>query len=233
MAPPKRAKGAPTKRSPSHPSKEEVQSDAKKRNTLRRRQIKKAKRAKQLRAFKAAIRTADDPATKKELLSIEGQIYQPWKFGPRASAKLSRLEALIKQQDSEIKQLRTSLKEKSVPELTTGGPEIADALGEQPDSSPVKIVEQLLNDATVAQEASAIGHAAIPSVEVEDLEQSVEQRSSSSKQASPGPNDEQTAVRDTPSITSKKIARGLSVESDATTPRTLRRSPRKRVERQI
>lgn len=202
MAPAKRAKGA-TKPPPSAtPSKDEVKLDAKKRNALRKRQIKKNKRAKQLRAFKAAIRAAENPETKKELLAVEGQIYQPWKFGPRATAKLAKLEALVKKQHSEIDKLRRA--------------KMAGAIGEEPDSSPVKIEEQLIND------VASVKAGTIPSVEVEDVEQLAEKKS----------DDEQTAAQTTPSKPSNKSARGLSAESDANTPRTLRRSPRKRVEKQ-
>lgn len=150
---PRQSKGAeatPAKATPTKANKKEQNMDAKyspkKHNAQRVKKHKQAKRAQQAQALQAAIRTADSPAARKELASLEGRVYQPWKFRRgKSAAGVAQLERIVKEQEEEIRGLKRTLQGQVVPSLEPATP-VNLAADEGPDSSPVKIQEQLMND---------------------------------------------------------------------------------------
>lgn len=171
----------PTKAPPKKEETKDAKTSRDRHNALRRKLYKKARRAKQVEAVRAAARKAEgasDPAAaKKQLSSLRGQIYRQWK--PRAGGsgadKVAELERLVRLQQEEIQALRRSLQaEGDVARLEPpASPDVEEEEEEEdPDSSPVKIREQLLND--VSQSPGGAGGEALEeplatTVEVEEV----------------------------------------------------------------
>lgn len=107
----------------------------------RRNLYNKAKRAQQIQAIKTALQVADDPATKKELSKLRGQIFKPRKTD---SEQLQKLKILVRKQQKEIEGLRKTMPGADVPRLEPPASPTVEEAGEEPDSSPVKIQQQLL-----------------------------------------------------------------------------------------
>lgn len=116
----------------------------------RTRLYKKTKRARQLEAIKTALQGADDPAKKKELAKLKGQIFKP---KSRGSEQLQQLRLLVKKQQEEIEELKKTLQGASIPILEPPASPLVEEAGEEPDSSPVKIQQQLMLE--VAQSSNA------------------------------------------------------------------------------
>lgn len=136
-------------------------------NAQRRKLYKKSRRAQQVQALQAALHAAD-PARRRELAALRGQVYRPWKAAQggasdgqktREQVRVAELERLVREQREQIQALRRTL-------LQAGGPgaettametetvtetETADADADADadlESLPVRIREQLLNDAS-------------------------------------------------------------------------------------
>ncbi|KAF3767142.1 hypothetical protein M406DRAFT_328241 [Cryphonectria parasitica EP155] len=156
-----RAKHAKDGNTPTKSSKQDRKMDAKyspkKQNVQRVKKYKQAKRAKQVQALESAIRAAESPASKKALAALEAQVFQPWKFrGSKGGSKVAQLEKLVKEQQEEIRGLRKMvLVGKGGPKLEPVSPNVirgAAGKDDEPDSSPVKIREQLANDIAPSNE---------------------------------------------------------------------------------
>lgn len=148
-------------------------SSRKAKNARRRNQYKKVLRARKLEAIKTALQGADDPATKKELAKLRGQVYRPQEKKKKDSEQLQQLKVLLKKQQDEIEALKKALQGAAVPRLyPPASPTVDEEAGEAPDSSPTKIQEQLLME--VAQSSYDDNDDAEPevpstTVEVEEI----------------------------------------------------------------
>lgn len=152
-----------------------------KHNALRRKLYKKARRARQVAAVQAALRKANanaaaaagegDPgAEKKQLASLRGQAYRQWRpRGAAGAGRAAELERLVRLQREEIEALRRSLGQRQDEGIPGGVPRLEPPVSpaaadegvdsdEGPDSSPVKIRQQLLND--VSQSPARAGEEA-------------------------------------------------------------------------
>lgn len=170
MARTTRAKAAattPTKATPKAtvPAQEtsSKKSTSQRHTALRRKLYKKARRARQAEALRAAVLAVDDPAEKKQLSSLRGQLYRQWKpRGEAGSEKLAQLERVVRAQREEIAALRKTLGGSVVPSLEPPAPATPGAKGagevvvEEPDSSPVKIAQQLVDDASRSPEVAEV-----------------------------------------------------------------------------
>lgn len=269
MAGTTRAKTAASKQAkPVEETHKDSKTSRQRHNSQRRALYKKAKRARQIQELNVAIQGAKDATTKKELSKLRGQIFNPRK---RDSEKLLQLEKLVQQQREEILQLKEALQGGHVPNLEPPmSPTVAE-IGEEPDSSPIKIRQQLMME--VMRSPSGVGaepehmegvdstittsiendvdYPTLPSVEgddaAEETKESVEQASTPTtpkinteqqteptKQAGeePIPVAGGAAIRlsGTPLKASQEL-RDSSADSNAGTPRNVRRSPRKKAKR--
>lgn len=223
-------------------------------NATRRQQYKRAKRAQQVHTVKEAIAAADsssnttNPAAKKEALARKGELYRTWKS--RGVKKVGELQRLVVAQQAEIEELRRLAQGGSVPTLEPAatprrgkGKGKNAAAAAEVDSSPVKIQQQLMEDVegelevvkqTItggdsqtegAEEMTVttsieeeVDYPTLPSVEAEEV---VEDGSVVSKEASEEPAAAKKKSR-------KEVVRDSSADTNAGTPRNIRRSPRKR-----
>lgn len=272
------------------PEKQEPKDDSrtksKQRRANRRSLYKKAKRHQAAVELQKSLESAGKPMGRKERYALRVQTYRPHRQKNKAtSKKVSELENLVKKQQEQIKELR-KLAMGTTPKLQppASPPTTGMEVDEEPDSSPAKIRDQLLTDASRSPVAegqtiveveevvkrpageSASGEpmegvqetTVVTSVEqdvdyptlpsVEEPTQAVEENSgedvngaSDNKQedqpeVADGTHDTATnqAVKlsaDTP-IKSKEEVRDSSAEdSNAGTPRNVRRSPRKKAKR--
>lgn len=113
-------------------------------NALRRQQYKRAKRAQKINAIKTAIKTADDPAARKEALKLRGEFYRTWKTS--SEKKTAELERLVVAQQAEIEELRKLAQGSAVLKLAPVSTPRRNAREAEVDSSPVKIQQQLMED---------------------------------------------------------------------------------------
>lgn len=110
-------------------------------NAQRRKLYKKRQQARRIEAIKTAIRGADDPTTKKSLSKMRGQVFRP---RTKDSQELQQLKALLVKQQEEIETLKEALKGANIPKLEPPASPAVEMAREEPDSSPVKIQQQLL-----------------------------------------------------------------------------------------
>lgn len=237
-------------------------------NALRRQQYKRAKRAQKIHAIKTAIKTADNPAAKKEALTLRGEFYRPWKTS--SEKKTAELERLVKAQQAEIEELRKLAQGSAVPKLEPVSTPRRSAREAEPDSSPVKIQQQLLEDlaassnveepGSVVEEAdkvvkqtteskdelmSGVEDTTVatsiekeeveyptlpPKEEAEQIKETIEEgdvakAQEEAQEAQPVAANEATG---TPMEAKKHEVRESSADTNAGTPRNIRRSPRKR-----
>lgn len=260
------------------PVKEEPKDDSRtksrQRRGLRRKQYKKAKRhqgAEEL--HKAMESAASKPMSKKERSALRAQVYQPHRVRAKATTrKVSELEKLVRKQQEEIRELRKLAVGGSIPKLQPPASPPAEEVDAEPDSSPVKIRDQLFADAALSSggagavqdgttileveeivERPAGSDAAgepmegveettvVTSVEqdveyptlpsVEETTQVAEEKQEEAVEEAAGaaaPDSTPKLAADTP-IKSKEEVRDSSAEdSNAGTPRNVRRSPRKK-----
>lgn len=260
------------------PVKEEPKDDSRtksrQRRGLRRKQYKKAKRhqgAEEL--HKAMESAAGKPMSKKERSALRAQVYQPHRVRAKATTrKVSELEKLVRKQQEEIRELRKLAVGGSIPKLQPPASPPAEEVDAEPDSSPVKIRDQLFADAALSSggagavqdgttileveeivERPAGSDAAgepmegveettvVTSVEqdveyptlpsVEETTQVAEEKQEEAVEEAAGaaaPDSTPKLAADTP-IKSKEEVRDSSAEdSNAGTPRNVRRSPRKK-----
>lgn len=233
-------------------------------NALRRQQYKRAKRAQKINAVKAAIKTADNPAAKKEALTLRGEFYRTWKT-PNEK-KTAELERLVKAQQAEIEELRKLAQGSAVPKLEPVSTPRRSAREAEVDSSPVKIQQQLMEDLAASSNVEEPGsvlevekvveqitggndepmsgvegttvatsiekevdYPTLPSTEqTEVIKETIEGGDVAKPQevqAQPAAADEATV---TPIEAKKQEVRDSSADTNAGTPRNIRRSPRKR-----
>lgn len=169
MARRSRAQTSETISTPTKSSKEEVKAaktNRDERNAVRRKLYKKAKRAQQVQALQDAIRAAETPATKKELLALRGQVFRPWRPRKTDDVRVAELECIVRQQQEEIRELKKTLEAGGVPRLAPVSPR-ADGVPAGPDSSPVKIRQQLMNDVSQSSNTAAEEVAEAPAGEGE------------------------------------------------------------------
>ncbi|POS72531.1 hypothetical protein DHEL01_v209076 [Diaporthe helianthi] len=266
--------------------KDGTMSNRKQRRANRRNLYKKAKKHQDVVEMQKSLESAGKPMSRKERYALRMQNYKPHRQKAKAtSKKVSELENLVKKQQEQIKELR-KLAMGTTPTLPAPAspPTVGMEVDEEPDSSPAKIRDQLLTDAsrspigegqtTVEVEEVVTRHAGedasgepmevihettvITSVEqdleyptlpsVEEPTQAVEENgggdvngASDNKQENQPERAEGThgtiknpALKlsaDTP-IKPKEDARDSSAEeSNAGTPRNVRRSPRKKAKR--
>lgn len=267
--------------------KDDSRTKGKQRRANRRNLYKKAKRHQGVVDLQKSLESAGKPMGRKERYAIRVQAYQPHRQKAKAtSKKVSELENLVKKQQEQIKELR-KLAMGTTPKLEppASPPTAGMELDEEPDSSPAKIRDQLLTDASrspggegetvveveeVVTRSAGDGVAGEPMVDVqqttvvtsveqdvdyptlpsvEEPTQAVEENSSEEvngagddkQEDQPEVADEQTRgatttpapklSADTP-IKSKEEVRDSSAEdSNAGTPRNVRRSPRKKAKR--
>lgn len=278
MARERRAKTKASVTTPTKPTQTAEVKDATKggrvkHNALRKKLYKKAKRAQQVEALQAAIKAAETPASKKELASLRGQVYRQWQPRKNDTEKVAQLERLVKQQEEEIQELRKTLKTGTVPKLEPVSPASEKTGDREPDSSPVKIEQQLMNEISQSSNAGGdeeestvveieevvettvedgkldkmegveettvanledVKYPALPSVEGEDLaaglaaevaeevQQTVNEDSAAKMVEAAAPENQGTPSKP------KAEVRDSSADSNAGTPRNIRRSPRKR-----
>lgn len=207
-------------------------------NALRRQQYKRAKRAQKGHAVKTAIRAADNPVARKEALAQKGELYRTWK--PRSEKKVAELERLVQAQQAEIEELRRLAQGGAVPRLEAVSTPRRGTGGEaEVDSSPVKIQQQLMEDLAASSNAGEpaamvegveettiatsiekeVDDPTLPSGEAEVVEETVE-------------GDAQPVAKDETPVSAvelkKQEIRESSADTNAGTPRNIRRSPRKR-----
>jgi hypothetical protein len=275
-----------TKATATKPEKEEPKDDSRtksqQRRRLRRNLYKKAKRHQGVEELHKSLGSAGKPMSRNEKYALRVQVYQPHRQKAKAtSRKVSELETLVKRQQEEIKELR-KLAMGTAPRLQppASPPTAGMEVGEEPDSSPAKIRDQLLTDVsrsplgeglTVLEVEEIVERPAgepmedvqettvVTSVEqdveyptlpsVEETTQLVEENSGeevsgagdNKQEDQPEVADEGTRdaatnpapklAADTP-IKSKEEVRDSSAEdSNAGTPRNVRRSPRKKAKR--
>lgn len=171
-------------------------SSRKAKESQRRNLYKKAKRARQIQAIKTALQGADDPATKKELSRLRGHIFKPRR---KDSVEVQQLKVLLTKQQEEIEALRKALQGTNVPRLEPPASPTVEATGEEePDSSPVKIQQQLLME--VAQSSNVGGsepEPEVPSASVEVEEEVAEETTGDDQQPEGMEGVEATIVTDT------------------------------------
>ncbi|CAN8102457.1 unnamed protein product [Discula destructiva] len=189
-------------------------------NNLRRQQYKRAKRAQQIHAIKADISAAaanNDLAAKKQALARKGGLYRTWQ-PRRGDSKIAELERVVKAQQEEIEALRR---------LAQGASGVVS--GQDPlVATPVKAQQQAKEnaEATVATSIKKeAGHPTLPSVEAVEANETAEDGRAQVEEAS----EEPAAAADTaPRKSNKTVVRESSADTNAGTPRNIRRSPRKR-----
>lgn len=138
----------------------------------RRKLYKKTRRARQIEAIKTALRGADDPDSKKELVKLRGQIFRPKKID---SAELHQLKLLLQKQQEEIEALKKALQGANVPRLEPPANPTGEEAREEPGSSPAEIQEQLLVEvAQSSYDEDAEVEAKVPSAALK-VEQVVEE----------------------------------------------------------
>ncbi|KAL1859496.1 hypothetical protein Daus18300_009641 [Diaporthe australafricana] len=121
------------------------------RHAVRRNLYKKAKKHQEAEVLHKTLKSADTPIGRKERSALRAQFYQPWRPRAKASSrKVTELEKLVKRQQEEIRELRKLAVGSSIPKLQPpASPSVAEVDGElEPDSSPVKIRDQLFADAS-------------------------------------------------------------------------------------
>lgn len=234
-------------------------------NALRRQQYKRAKRAQKIHAIKTAIKTADNPAARKEALTLKGEFYRTWKTA--SEKKTAELERLVKAQQAEIEQLRKLAQGSAVPKLEPVSTPRRNAREAEPDSSPVKIQQQLLEDLAASSNVEESGSVVEiekvekqttgandelmsgvegttvvtsiekevdyptlpPNEEVEVIKETIEEGDVAKTQEA---QEAQTVAADEATVTpieaKKQEVRESSADTNAGTPRNIRRSPRKR-----
>jgi hypothetical protein len=258
----------------------EVQNDASRttgqqRRRLRRNLYTKAKRHQAIEELHKSLESQGKPMSRKEKYALRVQLYQPHRQKAKATSKrVSELEMLVKKQQEEIKELR-KLALGTAPKLQPPASPLmtGSKTDEEPDSSPARIRDQLLTDASRApageeqtileaeevvetsagepmqgvQEATVVtsieqdvGYPTMPSVE-DSLGEEANGTSDDKQEDQPEAAIEETRdaatnsalklAADTP-VKSKEEARDSSAEdSNAGTPRNVRRSPRKKAKR--
>lgn len=225
-------------------------------NATRRQQYKRAKRAQQIHAVKAAAADkSSDPAAKKEAVVRRGELYRTWK--PRGVKKVGELERLVKAQQAEIEELRRAtqgdgsvptLAPVSTPRRAKGKGAVADV-----DSSPVKIQQQLMEDVVasssagdaeleveqVVEETTTGGDLEMDGVEDTTVTNNVEAEvkyptlpSVEAEEVAKDSDVQSKEASEEPAAVKKKsrkeVVRESSADTNADTPRNIRRSPRKR-----
>lgn len=262
------------------------------RHAVRRNLYKKAKKHQEAEVLHKTLKSADSPIGRKERSVLRAQFYQPWRpRGKASSRKVTELEQLVKRQQEEIRELRKLAVGSGVPKLQPpASPSVADVYGEaEPDSSPVKIRDQLFADAsrspggnegaeeegtTILEVEEVVEISAgddageqmegvqetilVTSVErdveypvlplVEETTQVIEENGGAEADENSGQQQEEEEPKvseegadaaadpapapaaDTP-IKSKEEVRDSSADSNAGTPRNVRRSPRKKAKR--
>lgn len=222
-----------------------TQTHRKQHDASRRKAYKRKQRAQQLAALQAALNATDDDVRKQQLTALKGVVYGPRK---QAGEQLAALQKLVAAQQEEIRSLRglngVSRLEPTTPSKRSSGAEA--------DSSPVKIAQQLLGSDVDAEgedvadevtlgvsamegvEGSAVGYPTLPSVEdgdvvVEEVKETIERDDSDHNAAEKLKNLPAVTPVDTPSKGKKNVeVRDSSADSNAGTPRNVRRSPRKK-----
>lgn len=243
------------------------------RRGLRRKQYKKARRHQDVEELHKTMESAaGKPMSKKERSALKAQAYRPHRLRAKATTKkVSDLEKLVRKQQEEIRELRKLAVGGSIPKLQPPVSPPPTGLEEdaEPDSSPAKIRDQLLGDASRGEDAAQDGTTVlqmeevvtrpagdeaagepmegvqettvVTSVEqdveyptlpsVEETTQKVEDHGSAGAEEGAGataPDSTPKLSADTP-IKSKEEVRDSSAEdSNAGTPRNVRRSPRKK-----
>lgn len=145
-------------------------------NAQRRKLYKKSKRAQQVHALQAAVQAAGagaDPARRRELTALRGQVYRPWKSAQggdhksREQVRVAELERLVREQQEQIQALRRTLLQAGGVEATADVDADADA---DLESLPIRIHEQLMNDASPLPEAGEReGEQPATAVEIEEV----------------------------------------------------------------
>lgn len=130
--------------------KDDSRTKSQQRRRVRRNQYKKAKRHQGVQDLHKSPESAGKPMSRKERYALRVQVYQPRRQKAKAtSRKVSELESLVKKQQEQIKELR-KLAMGTTPKLQppASPPMAGMEVDEEPDSSPAKIRDQLLEDAS-------------------------------------------------------------------------------------
>lgn len=128
--------------------KDDSRTKSQQRRRVRRNQYKKAKRHQGVEELHKSPESAGKPMSRKERYALRVQVYQPHRQKAKAtSRKVSELESLVKKQQQQIKELR-KLAMGTTPKLQppASPPTAGMEMDEEPDSSPAKIRDQLLED---------------------------------------------------------------------------------------
>lgn len=199
-------------------------------NALRRQQYKRAKRTQQAHAVKAHIQAADagaDPAAaKKQAVARKRELYRTWK--PRGEKRVAELERLVQAQQAEIEELRRRAAHGGV--LPTS---------EEPAATTPRRVARHGGDDHVEEEETptitttsaemGVGYPTLPSVEAEEANETVADGSAPVvEEASNVPAADANNAGTPPEMAGKGVLRESSADTNAGTPRNIRRSPRKR-----
>lgn len=141
---------------------------SKQRRANRRNLYKKAKRHQGVVGVQKSLESAGKPMGRKERYALRVQAYRPHRQKAKAtSKKVSELESLVKKQQEQIKELR-KLAMGTTPNLQppASPPTAGMDVDEEPDSSPAKIRDQLLTDASRSPVADG---QTVVEVEVEEV----------------------------------------------------------------
>ncbi|KAG8167193.1 hypothetical protein KVR01_002882 [Diaporthe batatas] len=131
-------------------SKDDSRTKSKQRRANRRDLYKKTRRHRGVVELQKSLESAGKPMGRKERYALRVQTYRPHRQKAKAtSKKVSELEDLVKRQQEQIKELR-KLAMGTTPRLQppASPPTAGTGLDEEPDSSPAKIRDQLLTDAS-------------------------------------------------------------------------------------